>query len=148
MKGNDVKTTDLTITRTIGATPEAIYDVWLDPKSPGGPWYGADRVILKAEVDGLFYHAMKWEGKNWAHYGRFIQLDRGRHIEHTWVSEATKGLESIVSMTFETRGNSTEVVLRHSGVPDDELGRQHKDGWTWILSAIAERFEGAAKASD
>jgi predicted TIM-barrel fold metal-dependent hydrolase len=57
-------------------------------------------------------------------------------------------LESIVSMTFEARDNSTEVVLRHSGVPDDELGRQHKDGWTWILSAIAERFEGAAKASD
>ncbi len=147
MNRNEIETTDLTITRMIPATPEAIYDVWLNPKSPGSPWYGADRVILKAEVDGLFYHAMKWEGKNWAHHGRFIQLDRGRQIQHTWVSEATKGLESIVSITLEAKGSSTEVTLRHSGVPDDELGRQHKDGWIWTLSAIAERFGGQAKAS-
>lgn len=148
MKPNEIKTTDLTITHTIPATPEAIYDVWLDPKSPGGPWFDTERVILNAEVDGLFYHAMKWEGKNWAHYGRFIHLDRGRRIEHTWVSEATRGLESIVSMTFEPKGTSTEITLRHSGVPDDPLGLQHKDGWTWILSATAERFGGVAKASD
>jgi uncharacterized protein YndB with AHSA1/START domain len=147
MKPNEIKTTDVTVTRAIPATPEAIYDVWLDPKSPGGPWYGAERVILNAEVNGLFYHAMKWEGKNWAHYGRFVHLERGRRIEHTWVSEATKGLESVVSMTFEARGNSTQVTLHHSGVPDDELGRQHKDGWTWILSATAEQFERNAQAA-
>jgi uncharacterized protein YndB with AHSA1/START domain len=148
MKLNEPKTTDLTVTRTIPATPEAIYDVWLDPKSPGGPWYGSERVILNAQVDGLFYHAMTWEGKKWAHYGRFLDLQRGRRIEHTWVSEATKGLESVVAMTLEPKGNATEVTLRHIGVPDDALGRQHKDGWTWILSAVAQQFGGMAEASD
>jgi len=56
------------------------------------------------------------------------------------VSEATKGVESVVAVTFEPRGTGTEVTLRHSGVPDDEMGRQHKDGWTWVLSTLAERF--------
>jgi hypothetical protein len=60
--------------------------------------------------------------------------------EYTWMSEATKGLESIVAVTFEPRGDQTEVTLRHSGVPDDESGRQHQEGWTWILSMLAERF--------
>jgi hypothetical protein len=55
------------------------------------------------------------------------------------MSEATKGLDSVVAVTFEARGAETEVTLRHSGVPDDELGRQHKEGWTWILSALAEK---------
>lgn len=150
MKVPEIKTTDLTVSRTITASPEQIYDVWLDPKSPGGPWYGAERVILNASVDGLFYHAMTWEAKTWSHYGRFIHLERGQRIEHTWVSEATKGLESVVLMTLRANGNQTEVTLRHSGLPDDELGRSHEQGWKWILSAVAERLEGrgAAKASD
>ena len=76
----------------------------------------------------------------WPHYVRFLRVDRPRSVEYTWVSEATKGVESIVEVTFEPRGDQTEVTLRHSGVPDDELGRQHKDGWTWILSMLAERF--------
>jgi hypothetical protein len=33
--------------------------------------------------------------------------------------------------------------LRHAGVPDDEMGRRHKDGWTWVLSMLAERFVSA-----
>ena len=45
-----------------------------------------------------------------------------------------------MAVTFQQRGDQTEVTLRHSGVPDDELGRQHKDGWTWALSMLAERF--------
>ncbi|HWX41726.1 MAG TPA: hypothetical protein VN345_11300 [Blastocatellia bacterium] len=23
---------------------------------------------------------------------------------------------------------------------DDEMGRQHKEGWTWVLSMLAQRF--------
>jgi uncharacterized protein YndB with AHSA1/START domain len=111
----------------------------IDPKSPGGPWFGAERVILNPVVDGLFYHAVKYEGRTWAHYGRFLQIDRPRRVEHTWVSEATKGLESVVAVTFEPCGEQT-ITLRHSGVPDDEMGRQHREGWTWILSALADRF--------
>jgi len=39
-------------------------------------------------VDGLFHHAVHFEGHDWAHYGRFIALERGRRIGHSWVSEA------------------------------------------------------------
>jgi uncharacterized protein YndB with AHSA1/START domain len=51
------KQTELTLTRTIRANPAEVYDVWLDTKSPGGPWFGCNRVILDAKVDGLFYHS-------------------------------------------------------------------------------------------
>jgi hypothetical protein len=53
------------------------------------------------------------------------------------MSEGTRGAESIVTVTMEARGDRTEVPLVHSGVPDDEMGRQHKDGWTWVLSKLA-----------
>jgi len=132
--------TEITVSRTVAATPERIFDVWIDSKSPGSLWYGLERVILNPVVDGLFYHAVKFEGHVWPHYGRFIRLDRPRCLEFTWVSEATKGIETVVLVTLEPKGAETEVTLRHSGVVDDEMGRGHKQGWTWLLDMVAERF--------
>ncbi|MDB5070272.1 MAG: hypothetical protein JWM87_1383 [Candidatus Eremiobacteraeota bacterium] len=135
-----MNTTDITVTRKIAAPADAIFRAFLDPTTPGGPWFGAARAIVNPVVDGLFYHAVEHEGKMWPHYGRFIRLDRPSRIEHTWVSEATKGLESVVTVTLEPHGAETEMTLHHTGVPDDEMGRQHKEGWTWMLSTIAERY--------
>jgi uncharacterized protein YndB with AHSA1/START domain len=132
--------TDITVTRTIPAPAEAVFNVWMDPKSPGGPWFGAARVIVNTEVDGLFYLAALHEGRTWPHYGRFVRIAPPSLVEYTWVSEATKGVESTVTVTFQPVGEHTEVTLRHTGVPDDEMGRQHQDGWAWVLSMLAERF--------
>ena len=135
-----MKTIDVKVSRTILAKPGEIYDVWLDPKSPGGPWFGPGRVILDAHVDGLFYHSVNHEGRDWAHYGRFITLDRGRKIEHTWMSEATRGIETTVTITLEETAGGTLLTLLHTNVPDDDMGRGHEDGWKFIVGAIAERF--------
>ena len=72
--------THIIVTLTIPASPEQIFDVWMDPKSPGGPWFGAERVIVNPVVDGLFYFGVKHEGRTWPHYGRFIQIDRPRVV--------------------------------------------------------------------
>ncbi len=130
--------TEITVSRTIPAPAEKVFDIWMDPKSPGGPWFGAARLIFNPVVDGLFYSLVNHEGKTHPHYGRFVKIERPYHIEHTWMSEGTRGAESVVSITLEPRGDDTEFTIRHSGVPDDELGRQHKDGWGWILSMLAQ----------
>jgi uncharacterized protein YndB with AHSA1/START domain len=135
-----MKLTDITVARAIPAPAEQVFDVWMDAKSPGGPWFGSERTIMNPVVDGLFYLAVGHEGRTWPHYGRFLGIDRPRRVEYTWVSEATKGVESIVAVSFESHGEQTEVTLRHTGVPDDDMGRQHKEGWTWLLSSVAERF--------
>ena len=133
-----MKLNEVSVSRTIPAPADKVFDVWMDPKSPGGPWFGAERLILNPVVDGLFYLAVKHEGHTWPHYGRFLQINRPSLVEYTWMSDGTKGAESIVTVTMEPRGDETEVTLRHSGVPDDEMGRQHEGGWTWVLSKLAE----------
>jgi hypothetical protein len=40
----------------------------------------------------------------------------------------------------EEEGNRTRVTLRHAGVPDDDFGRQHREGWAYVLGAIEDRF--------
>jgi uncharacterized protein YndB with AHSA1/START domain len=133
---DDMQTTEITVTRTISASPEEVYDVWIDPNSPGGPWFGATKSIVNIAVDGLFYLALGHEGKTWPHFGRFMKLERPNVVEHTWMSESTKGLESVVTVTLEKQGADTLVTLRHAGVPDDEPGRKHKEGWDWVLSML------------
>jgi uncharacterized protein YndB with AHSA1/START domain len=136
-----VKTTEIEVTRTIPATPSAIFDLWIDPKSPGSPWFGAARAIVQPVLDGLFYHVVHFEGRDWAHYGRFTVLSRPQCIEHTWVSEATRGLESLVRLTLEPQDNQTLLKLRQTNVPNDEMGRRHEAGWGFVIAAIVERFQ-------
>jgi uncharacterized protein YndB with AHSA1/START domain len=140
-----MKRIDLTVSRVIPATPSEVFDVWLDAKSPGSPWFGSQRVILNPVVDGLFYHCVRHEGRAWAHYGRFVRLDKPRVIEHTWMSEATRGIESTLVVALEPKGDDTLLTLRHSDLPDDEMGRQHEEGWKFVADAIAQRFASRRK---
>jgi uncharacterized protein YndB with AHSA1/START domain len=139
-----MKLTTIECSRQIPASPDEVYDVWIDPHHPGGPWFSPNdeqrtsKIIFDAKVDGLFYHRVNAGGQAWTHYGLFTKLERGKVVEHTWVAEATKGRESIVTTTFEARDGGTFVKLVHSGVPDDEEGRGQIAGWQWVLGALAD----------
>jgi uncharacterized protein YndB with AHSA1/START domain len=135
-----MKTIDLEVSRLIPGPIAEVFDVWMDPKSPGGPWFGGKHMIINAHVDGLFYFAGEHEGKLYPHYGRFVAIDKPSRIRHTWMSEATKGLETTVTITFAEKPGGTHVTLVHAGVPDDDMGRGHEDGWGFVLGTIAEKF--------
>jgi uncharacterized protein YndB with AHSA1/START domain len=133
-------TFDLTLSRTIEAPAAAIFDAWTD-RAQFSRWFGATRLIMDAVVDGLYFFETAFEGRKWPHYGRFVTIDRPRRLELTWVSEATRGRESVLTILLTARGNRTEIVLTHSGLPDDEFGRQHEGGWKQILEQLAAALE-------
>lgn len=134
MKNN--KTLEFKFERTIPAAPDEVYDAWLDPKIPGNPWNAADKFILEAKVDGLFY----WSLKGTSHYGRFMEIERPGRIQHTWMSPNTLGQESLVTVTFNKKGQDTLMTLVHSGLPDHELARGHENGWNYFLGVFCEQF--------
>jgi uncharacterized protein YndB with AHSA1/START domain len=53
------KTIEIKVERTIPASPDEVFDGWLNPKIPGNPWNAAEKFILAPEVDGLFYWLLK-----------------------------------------------------------------------------------------
>lgn len=136
-----VKTTELNLTRTIDADPAEVFDAWIDPTCPGSPWYGVPKAIVNPpKVDGLFYSMYQLEDREIAHYGRFVTLERPHTIRHTWVSEATQGLESLVTLTFEPQGDRTVVHVHHANVPEDDEGRRHLQAWGYVLAKMSSRF--------
>lgn len=133
------------IERTIPATPDELFDGWLNPEVPGNPWNAAEKFILDPKVDGLFY----WALKNTAHYGRFTNLERPGRIQHTWMSPNTLGQESMVTVTFKKQGEGTLMTLVHSGLPDCEPARGHERGWNYFLGVYCEQFgNGSRKKFD
>jgi uncharacterized protein YndB with AHSA1/START domain len=137
----EMKTIELELTRTIPASPVEVFDGWLDPKCPGTPWSVAEKLVLDPKVDGLFYWLFineTGEGKH--HYGRFTILERPSKVQYTWVSLHTRGLESLVTVTFQKKGADTLLTLRHENLPNDEYGRGHVKGWGYLLSQFADRF--------
>jgi uncharacterized protein YndB with AHSA1/START domain len=135
MKANP-KTLEFRFERVIPAAPEEVFDAWLNPKIPGNPWNAAEKLLLDPREDGLFY----WALRGTPHYGRFTVMERPKRIQHTWMSPNTLGRESVVNLTFESRGGETHLVLVHSELPDHELAQGHEKGWNYFLDIFPGRF--------
>jgi uncharacterized protein YndB with AHSA1/START domain len=132
-------TLEIRLERVIGAAPAEVFDAWLDPKVPGTTWHAADKLMLDPRPDGMFFWRMNTTGT--PHYGRFTRVERGSALEHTWVSPNTLGRESRVSVSFASCTEGTRMVLTHSGLPDNEQGRRHEQGWNYFLGL----FRGPAE---
>lgn len=122
--------------RRISATPPEVFSGWLDPKVPGTIWNAAEKLVLDARPEGLFY----WLLKGTPHYGRFTAIQSPSVIAHTWVSPNTLGKESLVTVTFAPAGEETVMTLVHSGLPDTEEARGHERGWTYFVELLRDQF--------
>lgn len=140
MTGN-VKTYELTLNRTIAASPEEVYDAWLDPKVPCNPWHGSAKLDWMPKTGALWYFLRVLEGDDRRpHFGRFAILDRPRKIQLDWMSYNTRGLESVVTVTLQPKGTETLFTLNHANIPDDDLGREHEKGWASLTAMLEQKF--------
>src|SRR5271165_1770560 len=131
------KTVEIKVERTIPAPPSEVFNAWLDPKIPGTPWHDNVKLIVNPKIDGLWY----WLASGGtAHYGRFLEMDRPRRIQHSWVSRNTLGEESMVTVTFEKKGEGTLLALLHSGLPNEAMAKAHHKGWNSILDNFSNIF--------
>lgn len=130
------KTIEVKVERMIPASPSEVYAAWLNPKVPGTPWSEANKLILNPKVNALWY----WYISGTPHYGRFTKLERGSRIQHTWMSPYTNGLESVVTISFKKKGSETLMKLHHTGLPNNEDGKGHHDGWSYFVGKFADKF--------
>ncbi|HEX4330658.1 MAG TPA: SRPBCC domain-containing protein [Usitatibacter sp.] len=137
------KTFEITMNRTIPASPDEAFDAWLDPANPGTPWNNSEKLVLEPKVGKLFYFRHVMEGVDLPHFGCFTALDRAKKIQYTWMSRHTRGTESIVTITLQKKGADTLLSLNHAGLPDDEMGHAHEGGWNHYLGIFEGRFVAA-----
>jgi len=129
------------VRREIAASPEAIFDAWLDPQAlatwmrPGH----AERTTasVDARVGGRFEIVMHTAGGPIAHRGAYAEIDRPRRLAFTWNSVHAGEGNSLVTVEFLARPGATEVVVTHERLPDDMAAGKHRGGWTEILGHLS-----------
>jgi Activator of Hsp90 ATPase homolog 1-like protein len=72
------------------------------------------------------------------------EIDRPARLQHTWMSRKTLGEETVVTVTFQKKGEGTLMTLLHSGFTTDEMPQAHEKAWNFILGNSAEIFGSGA----
>jgi uncharacterized protein YndB with AHSA1/START domain len=135
-------TITLVVRSTIRATPERLFDAWTRPDELVR-WWGPEFVIcIAAEVDlrvgGGYRIANQFpDGKLLWISGEFEIVERPRRLVYTWRLESGSGPSERVTVSFEGRGECTEVSVTHERIPSAALRDQHQAGWLGCLDGLA-----------
>lgn len=151
--GEASETRELTVSRTVGASPHRVYQAFIDPDElaqwmhPNG--FSANVHHLEPAEGGSYRISMTSEGEGMEDYshsysGTFEELVPGERIVQTESPDTEAGEingEMKVSITFEDVPDGTEVNVRieiPTEWPDQAIG-----GWEAALGNLASHLESA-----
>lgn len=132
----------LECTRFIAATPEKLFDAWLDPDMLSrfmrpGENMSVPEATTDPKVGGRFMILMRVGDQDMPHAGTYKTIDRPNRLAFTWESPASPIENSTVTIDFEKAEGGTNVRLAHLRFPSEESRDNHKGGWTRILETLA-----------
>ena len=131
------------VSRRIAASPEQVFDAWLDRDSLGR-WLFAtpDGVMERVEVDprvgGHFEIDERRDGELARHWGTYVELERPRRLAFDF-GTSFEATPTRITVTIAPDGDGSLLTLRHEGVWADWEDRT-RQGWTMILDGLAKTF--------
>lgn len=132
----------LGVSRSMAASPTALYRAWTQEFDR---WFAVPgTVTMNPEVGSLYFFETQFEDARHAHYGRFLELVPDRKVVLTWVTAATAGVETVVSVRLAPQGKGSRLELTHSGFPDEPSRQRHEAAWPDVLDRLDEILVGKA----
>ena len=136
----------LVVRRTIHATTERLFEAWTNPAQLLS-WWGPEGVnCVGAEIDlrvgGRYRIGNEFPNGSvlWI-AGAFEVVEPPHRLVYSWGLEGRSGPAERVTVRFEPRDGSTEVLIIHERIRDEALRDEHQRGWRDCLDGLAEYLE-------
>jgi uncharacterized protein YndB with AHSA1/START domain len=132
------------ISRHYDASPEDVFDAWLDPEGVGHWLFAtADGVMERIEIEPRVGGGFRIEERRGAdlaeHEGEYVEIDRPRRLAFDfWTSFSEE--RTRITVMIAPDGNGSLLTLTHEGVWADYEDRT-RQGWTMILGNLARALK-------
>jgi uncharacterized protein YndB with AHSA1/START domain len=134
------------VTRHFSASPEQVFDAWLDPEMIGkwmfGPAYPEREeevvsISLDPRVGGTFSFVVRRQGQEIDHVGEYLEIDRPRRLVFTWgVADAGDSSRVIIDIIPLQQG--CELTLTHEMHPKwADFASRAEASWNKMLNVLA-----------
>jgi uncharacterized protein YndB with AHSA1/START domain len=131
------------VTRRFSASPERVFDAWLNPGMIGRWMFGPAlreeevvRISLDARLGGAFSFVVRRQGEEIDHVGEYLVIDRPLRLVFTW--GIAQGDSSRVIIDIVPLKTGCELTLTHELHPDwADYASRTEAGWTKMLDALA-----------
>lgn len=138
------KPVTVTVKRRFEASPERVFDAWLDPEMIGrwmfGPALREEEIVhlrVDAREGGSFSFLVRRQGTEIDHVGTYREINRPRRLAFSWGVSGSSAEESVVTIEIEPRDGGCELTLTHDMHPKwAEYASRTEAGWTKMLEML------------
>jgi uncharacterized protein YndB with AHSA1/START domain len=147
--GSPSGTMVLVVRKTIRATPEHLFEAWTQPAQLEA-WWGPEGVAcvgpqVELRVGGRYRIGNRFaDGSILWIVGEFEVIEPPHLLTFTWRREGIPDGPERVTVRFEARGESTEVIVTHERIANEKARDQHERGWRGCLDSLADHVGAAA----
>lgn len=142
------------VSRTFDASPERVFDAWLDARTAGTWMFAAESgEMVRAEIDprvgGSFTFVDRRDGEEVEHTGEYLEIDRPRRLVFTFGIPQSSPDFDRVTVEIAPVGGGCEVTVTHEMDPKwaEYKGRTEK-GWAGMLEGLAAALGRGAGVAD
>ncbi len=134
----------VTVTRRFDASPERVFDAWLDPQTAARWLFAtAGGEMVRAETDprvgGRFSFVDRRDGQDVEHVGEYLVIERPTRLVFTFAVPLYSPEYDRVEISIRRLDKGCELTLTNEMSPEifAEWGEKTREGWGTILDGLA-----------
>jgi uncharacterized protein YndB with AHSA1/START domain len=138
--------TEVDLSIRIDASPSTVFQYFVDPQRML-TWMG---VTVEVDPQPGGRYRVDVRGRDVA-AGTFVEVRPDERVVWTWGWERSDEIppgSSTVEVTLTPDGDGTLVRLRHTGLPDTEVGVAHSRGWEHYIQRLVIAAGGGDPGPD
>ena len=139
-------TATLRMSRRFDASPERVFDAWLDPAiaakwlftTPGSESHSTE---IDARVGGAWTIVDRRDGVDYRALGEYLQIDRPRRLVFTFGMPQFSDSLNRVTVELTPDGQGAFLTLTQEGLPPEHIPAT-ETGWSAMFEALAAALGG------